>query len=328
MRSPLRIALGVGVLACALASTAARGEAPALVTMWNPHPGERKPLSPDARRFLAPSPFAHWAGTERVLDGELSIATPRPLSGDGFLPALDDHLSTTSYLGLSSAYVPALRASWNALELASLHDLDGGAVLGTSFRVDARAQTAVQASATLALPLPRRLWLVPSIGVGAHTVFAPELQVATEVRSDRGKPLGYSAGIETSSWMYDTARIMARAGAIYRVTPAVALEQRLALGMWDGPRLRGSLAVRWISAALLSLGAHAALYERVTLTRGPVFPVDGTRPERAALSSDVAIGFRRAFGASYGIVLEVDEGAQEGGYPRWGADLTLYAVLF
>ncbi len=319
--------VGLVALACALVSTAANADdTPSPI--WDP-PKPQKLLTPDARKFLAPGPFSYWAGTERVADGELSIATPRAAEGDGFLPPLDDHLSTTTYLRGTTAVVRGAR-DVNVLELSSLHDIQGGAVLGVAFRLDARDQTAAQGNVTAALPLPSRSrwWLVPSIGVGAGADFASVVIGGAEVRSDRSKPLGYSFGVEGSGWSRDRARVLGSAAVIGRVGRGVALEERIALGAWAGPDVGGELALRWTSAALQNVGTRAALYERVTFARGPGLEADLKQSTAAASSLDIALGFRHSIGASYGVALQLDEGAREGAYQRWGGELTLYGVLF
>jgi hypothetical protein len=295
--------------------------------LWTPHANEVALLSPDARSFLAPSPFAYWAGTERILDGELALASPRPVQGSGFLPAPDDHLHTSAYLSESTSYVPGDK-SWSVVELSSLHDLRGGAVLGVNFRVDARTQTALQGIATVVLPLPRGFWLVPTLGAGADSDVAPQVVFGTEARSDRSKPLGYMVGVEGSRWTYDRTRVVGKLGAIYRLSDAAAIEERVALGAWDGPRIAGDLAVQWISAARQTLDDRTALYERATLTRGLAMPATGTAPDRSAFSADFSMGVRRNLVSSYGFAVQLDGGAQESTFRRFGGELTLYGTLF
>jgi hypothetical protein len=299
--------------------------------IWAPAKPQ-KLLTPDARHFLAPPALAYWAGTERIFDGELSLAAPRAPAGNGFLPPLDDHLSTTTYLRAATA-AGRTGGDANVLELSSLHDVRGGAVLGVGFRFDARARgagQAVQGDASLALPLPvrARLWIVPTIGVGANTDFAPHALAGAELRSDRSKSLAYSVGVEASSWTLDRARALGTIGALYRIDRAVAVEERVSLGAWAGPRVGGELALRWTTAGLQTLGERSALYERVTLSRGPVAQADSSPPDRSAFSVDLAVGFRRTLVSSYGVIVQLDEGGQEGTYLRWGGELTLYGTLF
>src|SRR4051794_3903633 len=97
--------LAAALLSCILAISEARADERAKPSSAAPAQRPQKLLSPDARRFHAPSSFAYWAGTERVLDGELSPAMPRPLEGVGLLPELDDHLSTTAYLRVARSGV-------------------------------------------------------------------------------------------------------------------------------------------------------------------------------------------------------------------------------
>ena len=286
-----------------------------------------KLLSPDARRFLAPSSFAYWAGTERVLDGELSPAMPRPLDAGKLLPALDDHLSTTAYVRAAHAAVRRRDVDWNLLELGSVHEVRGGASLGANFRVDARERTAVQGIGTLVLPMANRFWLVPTVGVGARSDTAPELVFGVDLRSDREKRLGYAIGVEASRWTLDRTRVVGKAGAIYRVGPTAALEQRLAIGAWDGAGVGGDVAFQSTSAALQTFGDRFALYERVTLSNGLAAPIP-SRAQGSALSVDVAIGFRHLFASSYGFVAQVDLGGQQASYQRTGFELTFYGTVF
>jgi hypothetical protein len=295
--------------------------------LWTPHANEVTLSSPDARSFLAPSPFAYWAGTERILDGELALATPRPVQGSGFLPAPDDHLHTSAYLSESTSYVSGEK-SWNVVELSSLHDLRGGAVLGMNFRVDARTQTALQGIVTVALPLPRGFWLLPTLGAGADSDVAPQVIFGAEARSDRSKPLGYMVGVEGSSWTYDRTRVVGKVGAIYRLSDAAAIEERVALGAWDGSRVAGDLAVQWISAARQILDDRTALYERATLTRGLAMPPTGMAPDRSTFSTDFSIGVRRNVVSSFGFAVQLDGGAQESTFHRFGGELTLYGTPF
>jgi hypothetical protein len=285
------------------------------------------PLSPDARRFLVLSGFSYWAGTERVSDGELSIAPPRPSQGAGFLPALDDHLSTTTYL--RAVAVPARGApSANLFELASLHDVHGGAVLGIDFRFDARDQSAVEGGATLALPLPAGYWFVPSFALGEGASFAPQLQASAELRSDRSKPFGYSVGAEGSTWSERRARVLVTGAVVAHVAKRVALEGRIAAGAWSGVDPSGLLTLRSTFAAVQELGLRSALYQRVTLAHGPTPNIGSSGGEAAESSVDLAFGVRHAFGKAYGFALQLDEGAQQRAYTRAGVELTLYGVLF
>jgi hypothetical protein len=311
-------------LVSALASDSAFADEPP-ASVWNP-PKAQTLLTPDARRFLDPPALAYWAGTERTLEGELSLAAPRAPEGVGLLPALDDHLSTTTYLRAATAVVRH-GVDANVLELSSVHDIRGGAVLGVGFRFDAREQSAVQGTASLTLPLPARLWLVPTLGFGANTEFAPQVLVGSELRSDRGKAFGYSVGFEASSWTDERARVLGTAGAVYRVSRGVALEERVGLGAWAGGGVSGDVAMRWITAALQTLGGGMALYERVTLARGPAAREGAARPTESALSADLAAGVRRSLGP-FGVSLQLDEGGQQGTYERWGGELTVYGTLF
>ena len=320
--------LTLALLACVLTGRSASADEPAKVSPTTSALGGRKFLSPDARRFLAPSSFTYWAGTERILDGELSPAAPRPFDGRGLLPALDDHLATVAYARAAHSAVRHGSADWNVLEIASLHDLRGGAVLGTNFRVDARERTAIGAIATLSVPMPMRLWLVPTVGIGAKSDTAPGFSAGTELRSDRTKPVGYTLGVEASRWTHDRTRALAKVGIVYRVASAATLEQRIGLGGWDGSQLGGDVAVYWTSAALQTLGDRIALYERVTLAQGAGPSVDGKAPDGRALSLDVAVAFRHALGASYGFALQGELGGQPGFYQRSGLELTLYGTLF
>lgn len=314
-------------MGCALASGAARADETAKETAAETAQRYKKIVKPDSRRFYAPSAFAYWAGTERVLDGELSPAAPRPFEGVGLTPELDDHQSTTAYVRGATA-VRHRDPTWNLLEVASLHDLRGGAVLGTNFRVDAREQTAISGLATLAVPLPRGFWVVPTLGVGGRTATSALFTSGAEVRTDRTKPVGYTLGVEATRWTFDRTRVLAKVGAVYRLAPAATIEQRVALGGWDGAEQGGDVAVQWTSAALQTFGERFALYERVTLAQGAALPVDGKLPDGRATSLDVALAFRHALWTSYGFVLQGDMGAQQGRYQRTGLELTLYGALF
>lgn len=300
---------------------------PPPVVVWAPKKPQ-KLLTPDARRYLAPPVLSYWAGTERVTDGELSIAPPRPPEGRGFLPALDDHLSTTSYLRGVSAF-DRHGGLAHLFELSSLHDIRGGAVLGVSFRYDARDQSAVGGDATVAMPLPDRMWLVPTLGVGAGAYFAPLVVGDVELRSDRSRPLGASLGIEGSSWVGERERVLGTVGGIYRASRIAAFEERIGVGAWAWPGIGRELALRWITAALQTLDDRTALYERVTLARGAAAPsASSLLPQYCAMSTDVALGVRQTLVSPYGIAVELDEGGQQGTYERLGVALTLYGTLF
>ena len=283
-------------------------------------------LGPDAQRFFAPLPFAYWAGTERTMDGELSLAMPRPFEGGSLAPARDEHRSTTTYVRFAHSELRRNDA-WNAIELTSLHDLRGGAVLGASFRGDAREHTAVQGIATLTLPVTERIILVPTIEAGARSDVVPELAGGFEMRIDRRSSRGYTLGTEVSRWTNERTRTLWKIGSVHRLSRTVAIEERVAIGVWAGQHVIGDFAMQWIGAALQSLGTHVALYERVTFARGAALPIAPAPVDHSALSLDLSVGARWSAGA-YGVVLQLDEGAQEGRYARWGVDLTLYSVLF
>jgi hypothetical protein len=284
-------------------------------------------LASAARRFLEPAHVSYWAGTERVMDGELALVGPRPFDARGLLPAPDDHPVTTTYLRGDVSARSRARASELA-ELSSLHELRSGGVLGVTFRVDAREVTALQATASFAQPLPESSWLVARAGVGAYAPFASVGEVAAELRSDRSKALGYTLGVDASTWTVDRRRVLSVAGVVARIAPTVALEERVDVGGWIGPGVDGELALRSTSAALQTLGPRTALYERVTLARGALASTSDPPAPGSALSVDVSLGARRMLGRTWGLALEIDEGGQEGTYRRGGAAVTLYGTLF
>ncbi len=326
-------ALGVAIvlaIVLVLGPHAARADEPAAtVSLAAPPPIHEKVLSPDARRFYAPGALSSWAGTERVIGGELSVAAPRPPEGEGFLPALDDHLSTTSYLQASHAFVRRY-ADANVVELSSLHDFQGGTVANVLFRGDARVGTGLQGGLSASIPLGST-WFVPTFLLGSGSDDAANLLGGVELRGDRSKSLGYSLGVEASRWSYDRSRILGTIGMVLRVTGTTALEQRLSLGAWSGGALDGDVAARWMLAALQTY-SWVTLYERVTLARGATPALSGADtsipPDASAWSIDLSLAARRMLSEQYGLVLQADEGGQQGTYRRFGLELAVYGALF
>ncbi len=310
----------------ALSSTCPAGAAAQEATAAPPRRVQQEALSPDARRFV-PSPLlAYWAGTERVFEDELSPAAPRPLDRGKLLPALDDDPKTTAIMRGAASLGPG-HETWQVLELGSMHEIEGGSVLSVHFRVDEREKRAEQGFVMLTLPV-EKLWLVPVVGLGAGGDFSPNLVVGNEVRSNRELPYGYAIGFETSRWTHHRDRIMAKAAGVYRISPNVALEERVAIGGWSGQQTGDRVALQWTTAGLQALGSRTMLYERATLAHSPAAPVDGTRDDSYAWSVDMACGLRRSFSSIYGAVIQASFGSQPSRYERFGVDLTLYGTLF
>lgn len=287
---------------------------------------ESKEDSPDARRFLPTPWFAHWAGTERIVDGELSLAMPRPFEGERLVPKRDDEPKTSAFMRMAYS-IGRRNLQWRVLELGSMHEMHGGVVLAPNFRFDEREQTAAQGSLALTLPL-RRWWLVPVVGVGARADVTPLFLLGAELRSNRELRYGYTFGLETSGWTQDRGRIMAKARGLYRFSRWAALEEGLALGVWIGSDVGASVALQWFTAALQTPRERIAVYERVTLARGVAAPADGRPIDVGAWSADVACGFRYTIGQTYGIAAQADVGGQPSHYQRFGLELTFYGTLF
>jgi hypothetical protein len=284
-------------------------------------------LGPDARQFVAPSAFAYWAGTERIMDGELSLAPPRPWLEKSLLPELDDHLSTTAYARYVHSGLVRGRPDWNLVELASLHDITGGAVLGITLRADVRATTAVQAVTTLVVPLPRRLVFVPTLSLGAGSDTTPLGSAAMAFRLDDTAMRDYSVGVEVSDWTYDRWRVLGKLGTLHRLSTVFAIEGYLGVGAWAGPVVGGDAALQVILAALQTLSPRFDLYERATFARGAAYQTGTAPPVNSAYSVDVAAGVRWKGSKSYGFTLAADGGGQLS-YKRWGLELTAYGMLF
>ena len=286
------------------------------------------PVPSDAKRFFAPPTSTYWAGSERIQNGELSVAMPRPLEpGRSLAPAPDDHLSTTAFL--RGSYTRNDRhADAEGLTLTSVHDLPGGATASATFGVESRDRTAIEGLAKATIPMPGRggLVLVPSLGVGGGGDFAPLVLTGLELWTDRRKWFGGTALAEVTTWTHDRTRVLGEVAGLARLHSRVAIEQRVALGAWAGDRVGGEVAFRWTSAALQDLGHAYALYERITLTRGLVATRAPSIPFESAFSSDLAVGLRRAFGP-YGIVFQAFEGGQATIDRRRGVELTLYGTL-
>jgi hypothetical protein len=324
--NPERALFPTCIIASVLWSFSAPGAGSQSATVAPPRKVDEKAVSPDARRFLPAPWFAYWAGTERVFDGELSLATPRPLLREAFLPALDNELETSAFMRVGRS-IGHRDLDWRLLELGSMHEIRGGAVLATSFRYDERETKTLQGFLALTVPI-KKLWLVPIAGVGSDASVAPRFIVGTDLRSNRELSYGYTLGLEASGWSDDRARVMGKAGAVVRLVPGAALEESIALGAWTGPAASGEVAVRWMTAGLQNLGDRAAVYERVTVARGVPSLAPGRPPETVAWSGDVACGFRYAIASTYGFVVQADIGALPERYRRYGIELTLYATLF
>lgn len=295
-------------------------------TVAPPSRALQEAVSPDARRFPAGPLLAYWSGTERILDGELSPAAPRQFARGMLLPGLDDAPKTTAFMRAAASRGRS-GLDWQVLELGSMHEIQGGAVLSVNFRVDEREQRAEQGIVALSLPV-EDLWLAPIVGFGAESDWAPTLVVGNELRSSRQSRYGYSLGFETSRWTHHRNRTVGKLAGVYRVGPRVALEERVAIGAWSGPRIDEHLALQWTSAALQSLSESTTLYERVTLARSIAGPRDGDSLQVLAWSVDTACSLRYAFSSTYAAVITADLGSQPSRYRRVGAELTLYGTLF
>jgi hypothetical protein len=306
-------------------ASAAAAQTPSTVAA-PPRRADQKAVSPDARRFMATPSFAYWAGTERVFDGELALATPRPLSAGQLLAAPDDELRT-------SAFARAARSAgrdgldWRLLELGSMHDIRGGAVLGTSFRYDEREEKAVQGFVALTVPVGT-YWLVPTVGVGAGAAFAPELTAAAELRSPRDRRHGYAVGLEASTWARDRVRLLGTVALVLRLGRRAAIEQRVAAGAWAAPGSQRAFTGRWIVAAEQNLGERFALYQRVTATVGAPALVEDQSAGLHTWWGDAALGFRYSFASTYGAALQADAGFLPERTRRFGGELSVYGTLF
>lgn len=316
----------LGVSTAVEAQDAEPAEAPAPPIEAPPLRADQRGVAPDARRFLAPPTFAEWAGPERVFDGELSLGQPRPLARGGLAPALDDQPRTYASARGAQSRGPR-HLSWTLLELGTLHEVEGGAVLATSFRLDQREARAEQGGLLLALPLGRR-WLAPKVGLGAGSPVAPGVVAGAELRSDRTRAVGHSVGLEAASFTEERRRLVGQVAGLYRLGPRAALEERLSLGGWVGPGVGGEVALRWIHAGLQRLGDRVALYERATLARGVAAPAPGAREAASAWSFDAVLGTRVAVTRRYGVSVQAEAGAQPSRYERLGVAAGLDAELF
>jgi hypothetical protein len=288
----------------------------------------QRPLGPDARQFLAPPTSAYWAGTERLADGELSLAPPRPWLDSSLLPAKDDHLSTTGYARYGYSQLFSQKPGWNLLEIASLHDLKGGAVLGVAFRADMRATTAVEARGTFAIPLRWGVFLLPSVALGTGSDTSPVVTSTLEGRMIDDMSLrSYSVGIEASGWSYDRARVLGKLGTLHRLSRTFAMEGHIGVGAWAGPLMGGDVALQVVAAAMQELNGRLGLYERATFARGAAYQVGAALPDESAYSVDVAAGLRWKGSEKYGFTLAADGGGQLS-YKRIGLEVTAYGTLF
>ncbi len=320
----------VGALVCCGVSAPARAQGAFEATQPTAKlaPAGPTPLSPEAREFLAPPSFAYWAGTERITTGELSLATPRPWVDGALLPALDDHLSTTAYVRYQRSRVAGRGGAtdWSLVELSTLQDIKGGPVLGLTFRADVREATALGAIAMLVYPVSNFV-VVPTLAVSAGSDTAPTEEAALEVRSNPHATHDYSIGVDVSGWTDDRVRVLGKLGAVRRLSPWFALETNLAVGAWQGASVGGDAALQVVVAALHTLTRRIALYERVTVARGPAYRPNPALPNTSAYSVDAAVGVRWSAGKSYGFTLEANGGGQES-YTRAGLELTAYSTLF
>jgi hypothetical protein len=282
--------------------------------------------SPNARHFLYPPWFAYWAGTERLLEGELAPVSIRPLENGRLLPALDDKPHTSAFMrGVHTGGSNGLE--WTLLELGSLHELQGGGVLATHFRLDERESRAEQGFVVLTLPI-RRLRLVPLAGFGAKSDVTSRFVVGSELRSNREREYGFSGGFEVSGWTEDRHRLLGKVGGIYRLSSRAAIEERVAVGAWLGPRVGGDVAMHWISGHLQNFSKDLTMYERLTLARGVPAPSGPQRDDTSSWSLDVAVGSSYDISPNFGFALQVDAGTQPSRYRRMGVELTFYGTAF
>jgi len=318
--------VALGGSRAAAAQDAAPEQAPAPPIEAPPRRADQREVAPGARRFLAPPTFGEWAGAERVLDGELSLGQPRPQASGGLAPALDDQPRTHASLRGAQSRGPR-HLSWNLIELGALHELESGAVLATSFRLDQREERAEQGWLLLARPWGRR-WLVPAVGFGAGSPAVPGVVAGAELRSDRTRAIGHAIGLQAASFPEERRRFLGQVAGLCRLGPRAALEARVALGAWTGPDVGGDVALRWLHAGLQRLGERVALYERATLARGLAAPAPGAREVASAWSFDAVLGTRVAVTRRYGVSVQAEAGAQPSRYERLGVAAGLDAELF
>lgn len=279
-------------------------------------------------QHLPPPSFAYWSAAERTQSGELTLAAPRRFDGDTLAPLRDDKRSTTAFLQGFYARTAA-GSDADGFSLVSIHDLPASATMSTNFHVDSRERTAISGVGKATLPLPGRahVHLVPTLGVGAGGDFDPLVITGVELWTDRRQPVGATVLTEVTRWTHDRTRVLGELAALERFGRRVALEQRVAVGVWAGSEVAGEAALRITSAALQELGRGFGLYERATLSRGLIPTTKSPVPTEGRLATDLSLGVRRTFG-KYGIAVQMFQGAQAKHYERWGGELTVYGTLF